>query len=73
MAKFGGPWASSDIWALVRGTPNKFLTHFSNCDVIVVVVVVAAGGNAVTSGIVAADVILEVYVVIVIGVNAVVG
>ena len=37
MAKFG-PWASSDILVLVRGTADKFLTHFSNYSVIVVVV-----------------------------------
>ena len=66
MVKFG-PWASSDIWALVRGTLKRFFTHFSNCAVIVVVVVVAA-----TGGVVVADVVLDVVVVVVV-VNTVVG
>ena len=61
MAKLG-PWANSDIWALVRGTPDKFLTHFSNCTVVVVVLVACV--DAATSGVVAADVILDVDVVV---------
>ena len=72
MAKLG-PWASSDILALVRGTPNKFVTHFSNCFVIVVVVVVAKGVDTVTSGVVAADAMLDVDVVVVVDVNSVIG
>ena len=67
MAKFG-PWANSDIWALVRGTPDKLLTHFFQCAVIVVMVVVS-GVNGATSGVVAAAVVLHV-VVVVVGVNA---
>ena len=33
-----GPWASSETWALVRGSPDKFLTHLLNCMVVVVAV-----------------------------------
>ena len=48
------------IQDLVRGTPNKFLTHFYKCSVVVVSVVTAA-----TGGVVAAIVVLDVVVVFV--------
>ena len=37
------PWASSETWALVRATPNRFFTHLSNCIVDVVGVVAPVG------------------------------
>ena len=40
-----GPWASSETRALVRGTPDMFLTHSSNCVVVSVVTVAVAGAK----------------------------
>ena len=37
-----GPWASSETWASVNGTPNRFFAHLPNCIVVVVVMVVPA-------------------------------
>ena len=36
-----GPGASSETWALVRWTPDRFFTHLSNCIVVAVVFVSA--------------------------------
>ena len=35
-----GPWASIETWALVKATPDRFLTHFFIWGVVIVVVIV---------------------------------
>ena len=41
-----GLWTSSETWALVRETPNKFLTHLPNCVAVVTEAVAGVGANA---------------------------
>ena len=46
------PWASSETRALVRGTPDRFLTPLSNCIVVAVVVSVVVVSTVVVAVIV---------------------